>query len=49
LRSSTYSGDGTASIDAQYAVNPAYNRDRGPVWIGSLGAHIEISRKAFSK
>jgi high affinity Mn2+ porin len=39
----------TASIDAQYAVNPAYNRDRGPVWIGSLRAHIEISRKTFSK
>jgi len=39
----------TTSIDAQYAVNPAYNRDRGPVWIGSLRLHVEVGKKTFSK
>jgi high affinity Mn2+ porin len=37
------------SLDAQYAVNPAYNRDRGPVWIGSLRVHVEIGKKTFAK
>ena len=39
----------TTSLDAQYAVNPAYNRDRGPVWIGSLRVHVEIGKKTFAK
>jgi high affinity Mn2+ porin len=39
----------TTSLDAQYVVNPAYNRDRGPVWIGSLRVHVEIGKKTFSK
>ncbi len=39
----------TTSVDAQYAVNPAYNRDRGPVWIGSLRLHVEVGKKTFSK
>jgi high affinity Mn2+ porin len=39
----------TTSLDAQYAVNPAYNRDRGPVWIGSLRVHVEIGKKTFAR
>jgi len=30
-----------ATVDLQYAMNPAYNQDRGPVWIESLRIHIE--------
>lgn len=30
-----------AGVDLQYAINPAYNQDRGPVWIESLRIHIE--------
>lgn len=33
-----------ATIDLQRAINPAYNRDRGPVWISSLRLHLEIGR-----
>jgi high affinity Mn2+ porin len=29
------------SVDFQYAINPAYNQDRGPVWIELLRIHIE--------
>jgi high affinity Mn2+ porin len=39
----------TTSLDAQYVVNPAYNRDRGPVWIGSLRVHVEIGKKTFTR
>jgi high affinity Mn2+ porin len=39
----------TTSLDAQYAVNPAYNRDRGPVWIASLRVHVEIGRRTFAR
>jgi len=28
--------------DAQYIVNPGYNRDRGPVFVGSLRGHVEF-------
>jgi len=31
-----------ATLDAQHVTNPAYNRDRGPVWVGSLRLHIEF-------
>ena len=34
-----------ASVDLQHINNPAYNRDRGPVWIASLRLHIEMSLK----
>jgi carbohydrate-selective porin OprB len=34
-----------ATIDLQHVTNPAYNRDRGPVWIGSLRLHLEIGKK----
>jgi high affinity Mn2+ porin len=30
-----------ATFDVQHLVNPAYNRDRGPVWIESLRLHVE--------
>ena len=30
-----------ATLDFQHLVNPAYNRDRGPVWIESLRLHLE--------
>jgi len=29
-----------ASFDLQYVVNPAYNRDRGPLWIESIRLHL---------
>jgi high affinity Mn2+ porin len=31
-----------ATIDLQHVANPAYNQDRGPVWIGSLRLHLEL-------
>jgi high affinity Mn2+ porin len=31
-----------ASVDLQHDVNPAYNHDRGPVWIASLRLHMEF-------
>jgi high affinity Mn2+ porin len=37
------------SIDYQHVVNPAYNRDRGPVSIYSVRAHIEFGRETFQK
>jgi high affinity Mn2+ porin len=30
-----------ATFNVQHLVNPAYNRDRGPVWIESLRLHLE--------
>ena len=35
-----------ATIDLQHVNNPAYNRDRGPVWIGSLRVHLEWGKGA---
>jgi len=34
-----------ATIDAQHVTNPAYNRDRGPVWVGTLRLHMEFGKK----
>ncbi len=34
-----------ATIDLQHVTNPAFNRDRGPVWIGALRLHVEAGRK----
>ena len=31
-----------STIDVQHIANPAYNQDRGPVWIYSLRLHIEL-------
>ena len=36
-----------ASFDLQHVSNPAYNRDRGPVWIPSLRLHVEIGKNTF--
>jgi high affinity Mn2+ porin len=33
------------TLDAQHVNNPAYNRDRGPLWVGSLRLHLEFARK----
>ena len=32
-----------AAFDLQHITNPAFNRDRGPVWVPSLRLHIEFS------
>jgi high affinity Mn2+ porin len=38
-----------ATYDLQYVVNPAYNQDRGPVWIHSLRLHLEFGKPDFAK
>jgi len=30
------------SLDVQHINNPGYNRDRGPVWVGSVRAHVDF-------
>jgi len=30
------------SLDVQHVDNPGYNHDRGPVWVGSVRAHIDF-------
>jgi high affinity Mn2+ porin len=37
-----------ASFDLQHVNNPAYNRDRGPLWIESLRLHVELSKDTFT-
>ncbi len=37
-----------ATIDAQRVANPAYNQDRGPVWIWSLRLHLELGKDSFT-
>jgi high affinity Mn2+ porin len=32
------------TLDLQHVANPAYNQDRGPVWIWSLRLHIEFGK-----
>jgi high affinity Mn2+ porin len=32
------------SFDLQYVSNPAYNHDRGPVWVEGLRLHIEMGK-----
>jgi carbohydrate-selective porin OprB len=34
-----------ATVDLQHINNPAYNRDRGPVWVGTLRLHVEWGKK----
>jgi high affinity Mn2+ porin len=34
-----------ATFGLDHANNPAYNRDRGPVWIGSFRLHVETGKK----
>ena len=31
-----------ATLGAQHIGNPGYNRDRGPLWVGSLRLHVEV-------
>jgi carbohydrate-selective porin OprB len=33
------------TLDLQHITNPAYNRDRGPVWVLSLRLHTEFGKK----
>ena len=30
------------SVDVQHIDNPGYNRDRGPVWVGSVRTHVDF-------
>lgn len=30
------------ALDVQHIDNPGYNRDRGPVWVGSVRAHVDF-------
>jgi high affinity Mn2+ porin len=36
-------------FDLQRIVNPGYNRDRGPILVPSLRAHIDIERSTFAR
>ena len=36
-----------ATLDLQRVVNPAFNRDRGPVWIPTLRLHVELGKEMF--
>jgi high affinity Mn2+ porin len=36
-----------ATLDLQRVYNPAYNEQRGPLWIASLRLHVELNRKTF--
>jgi high affinity Mn2+ porin len=36
-----------ASFDLQHVSNPAYNQQRGPVWIPSLRLHFEVGKNTF--
>ncbi|HEV3331186.1 MAG TPA: carbohydrate porin [Bryobacteraceae bacterium] len=36
------------SFDLQHVNNPAYNRDRGPLWIESLRLHVELGKDTFA-
>ncbi|MGI8743984.1 MAG: carbohydrate porin [Bryobacteraceae bacterium] len=35
------------TFDLQHVANPAYNQDRGPVWISSLRLHLELGKQTF--
>lgn len=37
-----------ASFDLQHIANPAFNQDRGPVWISSVRLHWELGKQSFS-
>ena len=36
-----------ASFDLQHVSNPAYNQDRGPVWIPSIRLHVDVGHNAL--
>ncbi|MBV9082291.1 MAG: carbohydrate porin [Acidobacteriaceae bacterium] len=35
------------TFDVQHVANPAFNQDRGPVWIPSMRLHIELGKPDF--
>jgi high affinity Mn2+ porin len=37
------------TINVQRIVNPAYNQDRGPLWVASLRLHLELNKDRFLK
>jgi len=37
-----------ATLDGQHYNNPAYNHDRGPVWVASIRLHLEFGMKPWS-
>ena len=44
-----YLADFFASIDLQHIANPAYNQDRGPLWVPSLRLHLEVKLHGTSQ
>jgi carbohydrate-selective porin OprB len=36
-----------AAFNLQHVTNPAYNQDRGPVWVESIRLHLEFGRPDF--
>lgn len=38
-----------ANFDLQHDTNPAYNQQRGPVWIPSIRLHVEFGKNDFRK
>ena len=38
-----------ATFDLQHVSNPAYNQDRGPVWIFSIRLHVELGKPTFAR
>ena len=38
-----------ANFDLQHVANPAYNEERGPLWIPSIRLHIEFGKNDFVK
>jgi high affinity Mn2+ porin len=38
-----------ASFDLQHVANPAYNQNRGPVWISSIRLHLEVGKNTFTQ
>jgi len=38
-----------ATFDLQHVGNPAYNRDRGPVWIPSIRLHVEMRKETLRR
>jgi high affinity Mn2+ porin len=37
-----------ASFDLQHVANPAYNQQRGPLWISSVRLHLEFGKNTFA-
>ena len=38
-----------ASFDLQHVANPAYNQQRGPLWISSIRLHVELGKNTFGQ